>query len=170
MLDITYKTYRNENISEGGSLLIKNRLYTPKNGCIRNGILSGLIDIIILAFHGETPIACVVRDKYGTVKTINNITDNYHYINIWVKPAYRKNGIGSELINYLKRISRKRILGHATDDGHQFYPKAGIIDIPYKSISGAKRSYEIYNQTARSFSKPLAISNRSSNGLRLSKE
>lgn len=132
MKDLIFKIYKGANLKEGSSILISHRLYTPAKGCIRHNIINELVDIIVLAFHNEQPIACIIRDKFGDTKIIDGKSDVYHYINVWVKPKYRKKGIGSLLVSIMKKNSRKKVVGHSTDDGQFFYPKMGIIDIPYK--------------------------------------
>jgi len=132
MKDLIFKIYKGANLKEGSSILISNRLYTPAKGCIRYNIINELVDIIVLAFDDKKPIACIIRDKFGDTKIIDGKSDTYYYINVWVKPKYRKKGVGSLLISIMKRNSRKKVVGHSTDDGQFFYPKMGIIDIPYK--------------------------------------
>jgi GNAT superfamily N-acetyltransferase len=132
MKDLILKTYKGANLKEGGKILISNRLYTPSKGCIRHNVMNQLVDIIILAYDKDKAIACILRDKFGDVKIIDGNSDLYRYINVWVKPKYRKQGIGALLVSSMKRISRKKVVGHSTDDGQYFYPKMGILDIPYK--------------------------------------
>lgn len=127
MSNLTYQKYRNKDLDTACKLIISHRLYTPGTGAIRDTVLFKDTDLIIIAFKDEKPIACIVRDAMPS----SYFDDERFAVNVWVKPSYRKKGIGKELINLMKKSSRKKIFGYGSKAGLKFYPKSSLDLVEY---------------------------------------
>jgi GNAT superfamily N-acetyltransferase len=71
----------------------------------------------------------VIRNEIGNFKTNGNRTG---YIrNMYTKPAYRKRGIGKDVLERLVEIGRQSALGkielRATDEGRNLYLNQGFV-------------------------------------------
>lgn len=111
------------------------KLYEPGFGCIEDfyneWINSKYNDecVAVIAVDTELlPIGIAItewRPKRSKQRTV-------HLTNTFVDPKWRKRGIGTYLVNTLKKESEKyniNIVGHkdGTDGSHIFYEKCGLI-------------------------------------------
>lgn len=126
---IEYRTYRNRNLAKGAAIVISNRLYTPGADGIRSRALDydNSLLAIVIAYHNGLAIGCITLDN-GPLKRKNQ---TYDIVNTWIKPAYRRKGIASELLKRMKKYSNYSIAGYSSKDGSFFYNDLGIKCIKY---------------------------------------
>lgn len=132
MSEIQYQIYRNKHLDIAANIIIKNRLYTPKTGTIRNTVSNLLCDVIVIAYHDEQAVGCIIRDKYPISMLGKNGMLKHKAINTWIKPAYRRKGIGGCLIAKMKKHSRIPLIGYGSTDGSKFYKCTDIPVIEYR--------------------------------------
>lgn len=86
----------------------------------------------ILAFDGDTFVGAGGVSYYRVMPTFHNPTGHCAYImNMYVRPAYRRQGIATAMLNLLVTDARRHCAGHigleATDMGRPLYEKFGFI-------------------------------------------
>lgn len=63
---------------------------------------------------------------------------NAYLMNIYVLPAYRRNGVGEAIVNYLVAMAKERECGkiylETTDCGRRLYRRCGFTDLPSMMI------------------------------------
>lgn len=106
---ITLKTYEDQEIDHGLDIVRLNRLYTPGCGIIfrmcRNRNEYNFERIVIAYDRYNKAIACILVDnKYSkpdwTTYSIDpEVPNEYKRINVWVRPKFRRQGIGRKLMD-----------------------------------------------------------------------
>ncbi|MCL2636769.1 MAG: GNAT family N-acetyltransferase [Oscillospiraceae bacterium] len=130
--DIEYlvKYRKQQLIDEGGAhdIEIENELFEYFKASISDNSL-----ISWLAADGEKIVATSGVCFYQLPPTFRNPSGKTAYItNMYTLPEYRKQGIGSRLLQYVineaKALNYKVIRLHASADGKSIYSKAGFCE------------------------------------------
>lgn len=120
---IKYVLYENEKLSEGASIIHKNRIYSPGRDGIRHRAMNPIIlSAIVVAYHNNKPVGCITLDANPLKKQ----KEYYQVINTWIKPKYRRKGIGKNLLSVIDEKATYTVAGYATPDGREFYNNLSI--------------------------------------------
>ncbi|WP_461247943.1 GNAT family N-acetyltransferase [Treponema sp. R6D11] len=114
---------------------IKKSTFTYFNDLFNNNSYIGFIG---LNNNGE--VICTAGLLIYYLPPLNN--ENYrkigHVLNFYTKPAYRRKGIGSKLMNFIKDTATdekiNRIVLNSTKMGFSMYKKAGFIEPEDKAL------------------------------------
>jgi len=120
---IKYILYESENLEMGASIVYKNRIYSPGRAGIRKRVMNPeLLSAIVVAFHNNKPVGCITLDKHP----IKRKKEYYQVVNTWIKPKYRRKGIGKNLLSVIDDKADFLVAGYATPDGRSFYNNMSI--------------------------------------------
>jgi len=105
-----------------------------------NDLLNNNSYIGFIGINKNGEVICTAGLIIYYLPPLNN--ENYrkigHVLNFYTKPAYRKNGIGLKLMNYLKDTAKSekinRLVLNSTKMGFSIYKKAGFIEPEDKAM------------------------------------
>lgn len=133
------KRYKGKLLKEGIFLCVKNRLYIEgyANLNIYQNLLVGTesfwsttfdlsrVELFIIFGNASNVIGCFMSIPYRQ-KSVHKRRG--YLASIFIKPNYRRRGIGTLLIEYAKSFSTRKKFHAQTSrgEGHAFYTKVGI--------------------------------------------